>query len=133
MTIKIETIEAARKKLKELPEIEKEKLSVSKQESIRKLKQEILAAQKRGYTLLQIAEILTGADIQITTPTLKSYLQRSNPTKAKTQSKVAKQPLAVATDKPVTAIDEKATKAIESKATEPEKNDGFAKPDTDDI
>jgi len=128
MTIKVETIEAVREKMKGAPEVAKAKRTVSKQESIKELKREIEAMQKKGYTLDDIAKFMTEGGIQITTPTLKSYLQRSKPAKAKTQSKETKQPSVVASAKT-----EPAAKSIVEKATDSEKNSGFVRPDSDDI
>lgn len=92
MAIKIETLEAVREKMKSAPEIAKEKRTVSKQESIKELKREIEAMQKKGYTIDDIAKFMTDGGIQITTPTLKSYLQRAKPTKTTTQRKESKKP-----------------------------------------
>jgi hypothetical protein len=128
MTIKVETIEAVREKMKGAPEVAKAKRTVSKQESIKELKREIEAMQKKGYTLDDIAKFMTEGGIQITTPTLKSYLQRSKPAKVKTQSKEIKQPAVVASEKT-----EPAAKSIVEKATDSEKNSGFVRPDSDDI
>ncbi len=90
MSIKIETLEAVREKMKSVPEVAKEKRTVSKQESIKELKREIEAMQKKGYTLDDIAKFMTDGGIQITTPTLKSYLQRTKTTKTTTQRKESK-------------------------------------------
>jgi len=132
MTIKIELREAMREKMKAAPEIAKEKQTESKQETIKELKREIEAMQKRGYTLSDIAAFMTEGGIQITTPTLKSYLQRSKPAKSKTQSKETKPPVTVVTAKPVAAT-EKIVEKAETKATESENNGGFVRPDSDDI
>ena len=83
MAIQLDTIEAIRAKMKEAPVVAKEKRRVSKQEAIRELKRDIEAMQKRGYTLDNIAQFLTDGGMQITTPTLKSYLQRSKADKPK--------------------------------------------------
>jgi len=92
MAIKLETLEAVREKMKSAPEVAKEKRTVSKQESIKELKREIEAMQKKGYTLDDIAKFMTDGGIQITTPTLKSYLQRTKPGKTTTQRKESKKP-----------------------------------------
>jgi glucan-binding YG repeat protein len=92
MAIKLETLEAVREKMKSAPEVAKEKRTVSKQESIKELKREIEAMQKKGYTLDDIAKFMTDGGIQITTPTLKSYLQRTKPAKTTTQRKESKKP-----------------------------------------
>jgi len=83
MAIKIETIEALKEKIKNAPEIEKEKKTVSKQEAIKELRRDIEALQKKGYSLEEIAKFMSDGGLPITTPTLKSYLQRTKATKPK--------------------------------------------------
>jgi len=84
MAIQKSTIEALKARMKDAPEVAKEKRNVSKQEAIRELRKEIEAMQKRGYTLDEIAKFLSDGGLQITTPTLKSYMQRAKPIKATT-------------------------------------------------
>ena len=45
---------------------------------------ELIALQKRGYTIEEVAEGLRGRGLTITTPTLKNYLQRA---KSKTEKR----------------------------------------------
>lgn len=108
MVIQLDTIEALKAKMKEAPEVAKEKRSVSKQEAIRELKREIQAMQKRGYTLDDIAKFMSDGGLQISTPTLKSYLQRSKADRVKGSKETSKQPAAEKT-KPV--VDSKQSKA----------------------
>ena len=75
-----EQAQAFAKKLREMPPVEK-KQDLSKQALVRLLAKEITALQRRGYTLEQISESLRGEGLSITTPTLKSYLQRAKPAK----------------------------------------------------
>jgi hypothetical protein len=77
MGITVEQVETIAAKLRALPPIENKKRVVSKQESIRMLTGEIAALRERGYTLEQVAELLTADHLEIGAPTLKSYLQRS--------------------------------------------------------
>ena len=77
MAITIEKVEAIAAKLRALPPIENKKRVVSKQESIKMLTSEIAGLRERGYTLEQIAELLTADQLEIGAPTLKSYLQRT--------------------------------------------------------
>jgi len=77
MGVTVEQVETIAAKLRELPPIENKKRVVSKQESIRMLTGEIAALRERGYTLEQVAELLTADHLEIGAPTLKSYLQRS--------------------------------------------------------
>ena len=80
-----EKLGAIAAKLKTMPAIKKKKREHSKQDAVNVLAKEIAALQKRGYTLDQIAETLRGECLDITTPTLKSYLQRIKAGKNKGQ------------------------------------------------
>jgi len=71
------TAEELAKKLRELPPADISKRRMTKQAIIRHLAAEIAAMQERGHTLEQVAECLCGFGLTITTPTLKSYLQRT--------------------------------------------------------
>ena len=77
MGITIEKVEAIAAKLRAMPPVENKKREISKQESIKLLTGEITAMRERGYTLEQIAALLTEDELQIGAPTLKSYLQRA--------------------------------------------------------
>jgi len=85
-TYTIEKIEAIAEKFRNMPPPEPEKRLCSKQEAVAMLSKEIQALQKRGYKLEQIAEALRGEGLEITTPTLKSYLQRAQLQKQKSKS-----------------------------------------------
>ena len=91
-----EKLAAIAAKLKTMPVIEKKK---QEQDAIKVLAKEIAALQKRGYTLDQIAETLRGEGLDITTPTLKSYLQRIKAGKNKDQKKEQKNTTPAATQK----------------------------------
>jgi predicted nucleic acid-binding Zn-ribbon protein len=94
MKYTVEDMELLAKKLRSMPKIEKKQKDITKQDAITALAKEISEMQKRGYTLEQIAETISGEGLAITTPTLKSYLQRSKATKTSDNSK----PLNVAID-----------------------------------
>jgi hypothetical protein len=72
-----EQIEAVRAKLKDLPAIEKIRTEHTKADTVKMLSKEIISLQKRGYSLEQIADYIKGEGLDIGTPTMKSYLQRS--------------------------------------------------------
>ncbi len=72
-----EKIEAVRAKLKDLPAIEKIRTEHTKADTVKMLSKEIISLQKRGYSLEQIADFIKGEGLDIGTPTMKSYLQRS--------------------------------------------------------
>jgi methionine synthase II (cobalamin-independent) len=74
-----EKLDGIAAKLREMPQVEKKKEEHTKQDAIKLLSKEIAIMQKRGYTLGQISEALRGEGLAITTPTLKSYLQRAKP------------------------------------------------------
>lgn len=50
----------------------------TKRAAVAALTREIADLKKRGYTLEQIAEVLSSSGLPISTPTLKNYLHRSN-------------------------------------------------------
>ena len=72
-----ERLDSIATKLRGMPLIEKKSKEHSKQDAVRLLAKEIASMQKRGYTLDQISETLRGEGLEIATPTLKSYLQRT--------------------------------------------------------
>jgi ribosomal protein L12E/L44/L45/RPP1/RPP2 len=71
-----EALEKMAAKLREIPPAEKSKVDLNKQESVKFLVGEINSLQKNGYTIEQITESLKGVGFDISTPTLKSYLQK---------------------------------------------------------
>ena len=81
-------VEEIASKLRELPTIEPPPKDLTKQEVVKMLAKEIKSLQKRGYSLEQIASSLKGEGLDISTPTLKSYLQKAKtPTKPKATGK----------------------------------------------
>lgn len=76
-----EQLEAIALKLRQMPPAEKKKRDFSRQEAVKILAKEITALQRRGYSLEQISESLRGEGLDVATPTLKNYLQRSKITK----------------------------------------------------
>ncbi len=79
--------EALAEKLRALPAIENKNRPISKAEEIKLLAGEIAALQERNYSLQQIAEFLTGEGLEISTATLKNYLQRSKATSKRPSKK----------------------------------------------
>ena len=98
VSYKPEQLESIAAKLRAMPPVEKKPKDHTKQEAIKVLAKEIKAMQARGYTLEAISETLRGEGVAITTPTLKSYLQRTKPVKKvkeaipKTEAKATKEP-----------------------------------------
>ena len=62
--------------LRALPPMDSSKRRLTKQAVVKRLAREIAALQGRGYSMEQVGESLRGVGLEITTPTLKSYLQR---------------------------------------------------------
>ena len=86
-------------KLRAMPVIEPPPKDLTKQEVVKMLAKEIKSLQKRGYTLEQIATSLKGEGLDISTPTLKSYLQRvKSPAKVGGKSKADSGTLAGSSD-----------------------------------
>jgi hypothetical protein len=74
------TLEAARRlaeELRAIPEKDPSQRRLDKQGMVRELAEELIALKKRGYTMEEIADSLRGRGLDITTPTLKNYLQRA--------------------------------------------------------
>jgi len=63
--------------LRGLPPVDVSKRRTNKQGAIRYLADEIAALQERGYTMEEVTDRLKGFGLEITTPTLKSYLHRA--------------------------------------------------------
>ena len=80
------TLETARhlaEELRAIPAKDPSQRRLDKQAMVRELAQEIIALQQRGYTIEEVAESLRGRGFEITTPTLKNYLQRAKRAGAK--------------------------------------------------
>ena len=75
-TYTTEQLETISSKLGELPAVEKRKRQHNKKDAIRLLARDIASLRTRGYTLGQIAEILTRESLEITERTLRNYLQQ---------------------------------------------------------
>jgi hypothetical protein len=71
-----EKLDEIRTMLLALPARDPAERRLDKQTAIRHIVDEITALQQRGYTLEQVAGLLTDEGIEVTTPTLKNYLQR---------------------------------------------------------
>ena len=77
MGYKLERIERRSEKLRALPTISKPQQTVSKLDAVKKLAGDLGELQKRGFTLEQIIDSLRGVGLEISTPTLRNYLQRA--------------------------------------------------------
>jgi hypothetical protein len=70
--------------LRAIPAKDPAKRKLDKQAMVSLIASELVALQKRGYTIEEVAEGLRGRGFAITTPTLKNYLQRA---KSKTEKR----------------------------------------------
>jgi hypothetical protein len=77
MTYTLEKAEDLIRVLQALPPLDASKQKLTKQAVVKHLAAEIAALQQRGYALEQIVESLRGGAFEISTATLKSYLQRT--------------------------------------------------------
>ncbi len=96
-TVEPHVLEAAKTRLRSLPEKPKTPKPVSLSEAIRQIKTEVQAALKRGYTFDEIAQALKEDGIDVGTPTLKSYVykgtrRRTNSPKAQVKKPIAGEP-----------------------------------------
>ncbi len=76
MTYTLEQTEGMVSALRALPAMDSSTRRLTKQAVVKRLAREIAALQTRGYTIEKIVGCLHGIGLEITTPTLKSYLQR---------------------------------------------------------
>lgn len=129
-----EKLGAIAAKLKTMPVIEKKKQEHSKQDAVKVLAKEIAALQKRGYTLDQIAETLRGEGLDITTPTLKSYLQRIKAGKNKGQKEPNNEPKKETQKEQKNRMTPENKKPEDTDKSEPSAKVSLTpKPDSDDI
>ena len=74
------TLEDAKRmasELRAMPAMDTSKRTLTKQALIKHLAREIASLQQRGYSIEQVIDSLRGVGLDISTPTLKSYLHRS--------------------------------------------------------
>ena len=86
----LELIEQIAEHMRGLPEVEKNKIEKTRPEAVKMLAKEIKEMQRKGYTLDQIAGIITERGIEIKTGTLKAYIQRGKGPKPETKPKATK-------------------------------------------
>src|SRR5437763_15152681 len=77
MAYTLEDAERMASDLSALPAMDSSKRSLTKQAVIKHLAREIASLQQRGYSIEQVVDSLKGVGLDISTPTLKSYLHRS--------------------------------------------------------
>lgn len=96
-------VEEIASKLRTLPTIEPPPKDLTKSDVVKMLAKEIKSLQKRGYSLEQISNSLKGEGLDISTPTLKSYMQKHKTpavkVKAKAKDKVDQSSVGVGAEK----------------------------------
>ena len=92
MTYTLERADELIRMLRDMPPLDASRRKLTKQGVVKHLADEITALQQRGYTLEQVVESLRGAAFDISTPTLKSYLQRAKRKPAKGSSRTSRRP-----------------------------------------
>jgi SOS response regulatory protein OraA/RecX len=86
-----EQVEEIAAKLRDMPKIEPPPKDLTKKEAVQKLAKEIRSLKAKGYSMEQIVNSLKGFGLEVSTPTLHSYL-RDNAAKGKKSKKVTEQP-----------------------------------------
>lgn len=71
--------------LRRMPQAPPADLPTTKQEAVKLLAREIVGLQRKGYALEQIVASLKGEGLDLSTPTLKSYLSRAKAAKVRRQ------------------------------------------------
>jgi intein-encoded DNA endonuclease-like protein len=82
-----EQVEEIAAQIKAMPKVEPPPKDLTKQEVVKALSKEIKSLRTKGYTMEQIAMSLKGFGLDISTPTLRSYLQNSKRKPKKTVDK----------------------------------------------
>src|SRR6185503_19729967 len=77
MEYTLELAERLVENLRAMPPKAPSQRRLDKQALVKHLAEEIASLQQRGYTIEEVAESLRGHGLDITTPTLKNYLQRA--------------------------------------------------------
>lgn len=72
-------------KLRKMPPAPPVDVPATKQEAVKLLAREIAGLQRKGYALEQIVASLKGEGLDLSTPTLKSYLSRAKAGKVRRQ------------------------------------------------
>jgi len=87
MAYTLEDAERMASELSALPTMDSSKRSLTKQAVIKHLAREIASLQQRGYSIEQVVDSLKGVGLDISTPTLKSYLHRSKKRQGKDRAR----------------------------------------------
>jgi hypothetical protein len=112
-------VEQLRLTLKAVPKAPAAGVDTTKQEAVKLLAREIEGLQRRGYSLEQIAEMLKGGGLIVSTPTLKSYLSRAKTTRERGKGAGRRRKAAGDANAPATAGVASVVKADASRGATP--------------
>jgi hypothetical protein len=115
MGLSRDQVEQLRSTLKAVPRAPAASLDTTKQDAVKLLAREIEGLQRRGYSLEQIAEMLQGGGLVVSTPTLKSYLSRAKTTRERGKGAGPRRKAAEGANAPATAEVESVVKADASR------------------
>jgi hypothetical protein len=108
MGVKRAVIAAIEEKARKAPPAPASEADVSKQEAVKLLFGAVAEFRRKGYSLEQIAENFRGEGLELTTPTLKSYLSRVKASKRPPRNgAVAATAQPVSTEKEATRLTKK--------------------------
>jgi len=119
MGLSRDQVEQLRLTLKGVPKAPAADVDTTKQEAVKLLSREIEGLQRRGYSLEQIAEMLKGGGLVVSTPTLKSYLSRAKTTRERGKGAGPRRTVAGGANAPATAEVASAVKAGASRGATP--------------
>jgi hypothetical protein len=119
MGLSRDQVEQLRSKLKAVPKAPAASVDTTKQEAVKLLAREIEGLQRRGYSLEQIAEMLKGGGLVVSTPTLKSYLSRAKTTRERGKGAGLRRKAAGGANAPATSEVASAAKADASRGATP--------------
>ncbi len=87
-----ERVDAIAAKLRDFPEREAGTRAVSKQETVKLLSKEIKALRQRGYSIRDIAEILSNEGLSFTPATLSNFMWRAGQSRRVKRDPPARRP-----------------------------------------
>jgi hypothetical protein len=129
MRVKRAVIAAIEEKARKAPIAPASEAEVSKQEAVRLLSGAIAEFRRKGYSLEQIAENFRGEGLELTTPTLKSYLSRAKASKQRRRA--APRHAAAATKVPVVLTEKEPTRLAQKEVPAKSGKDAFLVKDKD--
>ena len=119
MGLSRDQVEQLRSTLRAVPKAPTAGVDTTKQEAVKLLAREIEGLQRRGYSLEQIAEMLKGGGLIVSTPTLKSYLSRAKTTRERAKGAGPRRTVAGGANAPAAAEVASAVKAGASRGAAP--------------